>query len=175
MQIPGYSRYDIDEQANVVDTVTGKTIPVSKSGQYTSVRVLPDGKKTKQQKNLHVLMCVTYHGARPDDTAVVRFIDGDTANITPGNLEWATRSAIARSAWHDNKASRKPKRSNCFNEDTIPMVYDALKTFDEPVTMSRLAEELLVPYTLIRYTMYGLIAAGKAKAVEGGYVASGDD
>lgn len=167
MRIPGFSRYDIDENARVVDTLTGEEVERHTSARYAWVMLYADGEtKKRTQKQLHVLMATTFYGPRPEG-CMARFVDNDRTNITKANIVWASRKEFCTKLTKE----RKPKRNNTCNPDSMSMLYDVLRALDGPETMANLAAMLAVSYSTVRYSMYGLIAAGKATAVEGGYIA----
>lgn len=169
MRIPGYSRYDIDEHGNLVDTSTGEPVKRHDNARYAWVTVIPDNTTDSRQVNLHVLMALTFCGPKPDG-GIVRFLDGDNTNICAANLAWTTRSELGTTLARNTVKARKPKKNNTCTKESMQMLHDTLCTLDEPVSMTTLSNMLEVPYSVIRYSMYGLIASGKAKAVEGGYV-----
>jgi hypothetical protein len=165
MKIPGYSRYTIEEDGTVVDTKTGEIVPRKTNARYDWVRIIPDDYPLKESVHLHVLMALAFLGPRPDG-CVVRFIDGNNKNLAPNNLKWISRSDLAKEFTH---IARKPRTNRVIGKESAQLVYDTMVELDEPVTMMRLAELLELPYSVVRYSMYGLIASGKAQATEGGY------
>lgn len=54
---------------------------------YHRVTLSKDG--VNDNRSVHVIICETFHGPRPQ-MAVVRHIDGDGFNNTPGNVCWGT-------------------------------------------------------------------------------------
>lgn len=165
MTIPGFSRYTIDEGGTVVDTCTGEIVQRRSNHMYDWVRVIPDNCSHKEQVHVHVLMALAFHGPRPDG-CVVHFIDGKRKNLAPDNLKWMARSELSKLY---KSADRKPRVNNVCNKESMQLLYDTLRELDEPITMVSLAEMLQLPYSVVRYSMYGLIAADKARATYGGY------
>jgi len=56
---------------------------------YLFVSISVGGKK--KSKNVHSLICETFHGPRPTAAHEVAHNDGDQRNNCPENLRWATR------------------------------------------------------------------------------------
>lgn len=167
MKIPGFSRYTISETGTLVDTETGEIVPHRTNARYTWVRIIPDGCPCKESVHMHVLMALAFLGPRPDG-CVVWFMDGNSKNFAPNNLKWMLRRDLSKMY---AAGCRKPKTNRICNKESMQLIYDTLLELDEPTTMMHLSEVLELPYSTIRYSMYGLIAAGKAEATCGGYKA----
>lgn len=165
--IPGYSRYTITNNGTVMRNATCEVIRHHSDSKYVWVAIMPDGSTNKQQVNLHVLLAIAFHGPRPDGH-VAAFKDGNNRNLTADNIEWVERGALAKRGF---KATRRPKSNGACNADSMSLLYETLRLQDAPITMVALADLLKLPYSTVRYSMYGLIAAGKAEATEGGYEA----
>ena len=56
---------------------------------YLYVDVSINGKR--RPYGVHVLVCMAFHGLKPDDKDLAAHWDGDQFNNTPSNIRWATR------------------------------------------------------------------------------------
>lgn len=168
MKIPGYSKYDITENGDITLIATGEPVArhvsTANSYRYTWVYIIPDGDIKPHQTNLHVLVALAFHGPRPDGH-VVKFLDGDTRNVCASNLAWVRRGSLMNKV----TTGRVPKQNKSCNPESVKLVYETLEALDKPISMLELASLLQVPYTTIRYSMYGLMALGKVQVVQGGY------
>ena len=174
MVIPGYSRYDITEDGVVTEIATGKEIKRHDGDwRYIWVSVIPDGDRVRRQTNLHVLLALTFLGPRPDGH-VVRFLDHNPRNITLSNIKWATRGEVRNNASNVDAngsivGNRVPKANKACSPENTQLIYETLEILDRPVSMLELSDMLQLPYSAVRYSMYALMAMGKAAATKGGY------
>lgn len=165
MRIPGFSIYDVTENGDVTNVCTGEKVAKHVGTyKYIWVYVVPDGEVKPRQVNLHTLVALAFHGPRPDGF-IVKFEDGNPHNVTASNLSWVKRGSLARKT----SAVRTPRANRSCTPESVQLVYDAMVTLGKPVTMLELSCMLEVPYTTVRYSMYGLMALGKAQPAEGGY------
>ena len=76
------------------NTTSGKVLKATpdKDG-YLSVHLCVGGVRTHGR--VHQLACETFHGPRPEGL-VVRHLDGNNQNNTPGNLKWGTDAENAQ-------------------------------------------------------------------------------
>lgn len=165
MNIPGFSRYEIDADGRVTRKSTGEELKRYKS-KYSLVYIYSDARKKKIQIGVHILQALANHGER-EEGMVASFVDGNRNNLHASNIIWTDRSTLGEKSY----TKRAPRRNNVNTPETREMVLEALCLESRPVPMSELACILQVPYSVVRYSMYHLIADGKAKAVQGGYVA----
>ena len=168
MKIPGFSQYDIDTHGTIKNIVTGEVVPRHKTGKYDWVTIRRDDMNANEQINLHVLMALAFCGPKPEG-GIVCFLDGNCRNVEAANIAWTTRSELGKHL-SDAVRNRRPKTNNICNEGLTNLLYDTLCMQEAPVSMVALSDMLQLPYSAVRYSMYGLIAAGKARAVKGGYV-----
>lgn len=71
-----------------------KESPRSRTSPYVAVG-LYDG-ETGTTRNVHELVCLSFHGPKPDTKHEVRHLDGDARNNRPSNLEWSTTTTNQR-------------------------------------------------------------------------------
>ncbi len=164
-EIPGFSRYTINDFGAVVNKATG-LIEQYHDGRYKWVYIYSDDKQKKVHVDVHVLLALATLGPRPAG-CVASLVDGNPDNLNADNVKWVERRVLAAS----NVTERVPKQSTTNTPDSRRLVYETMVELGEPVTMVTLANMLQVPYSVIRYSMYHLLADGNAKAVKGGYVA----
>lgn len=96
--VPGFEgRYEVSDDGRVASLPT-RTWPtrrilavvLAKRGGYPSVVLRANGKQ--YARKVHRLVCEAFNGAPPPNRVVVRHLDGDKTNNTPGNLAWGTHS-----------------------------------------------------------------------------------
>ena len=165
MEIPGFSQYTINEFGDVFDKVSGGAV-TRHNGKYLWVYIYSDAKKKNVHANVHALMALAYKGPRPSGH-VASFVDGNTQNLYVDNIVWADRRKLAAKSVVD----RMPRQSTTNTADSRRLIYDTMSMLDGPTTMVALADMLEIPYSVVRYSMYHLMADGNVKAVKGGYIA----
>lgn len=173
MIIPGFSKYNIEEDGTVRHVATG--VPVSPyvvraKGLYTYKRVALIGDDgSRHVYNLIRLLALAFLD-KPEGRCVACPKDGDNLNTVLSNVEWVQCSTKVTKAWRENKmANRRPRTSKCCNEDSIAMIYEAAKACGGPISYTDLSYELDVPYSTVRYSGLALIQRGMAKMTKAGF------
>jgi hypothetical protein len=79
------------------------------SSGYLAISVW-NGKRSASEA-LHVMVCTTFHGARPSSNHLVRHLDGDKFNNRADNLTWGTakenHADIARHGRRQDQSGEK--------------------------------------------------------------------
>ena len=162
MIIPNYSAYDVDTHGVVTEIATGRKVR-QHHDRYAYVNIMHDSGK-RHRESIHVLMAMTYL-SKPKYPCVVAFKDNNPDNLELSNLEYISRSELSMRRYN----SAQPRRSSmCDTPEARQMLLDTMKAFDYPLRMTELADILVVPYSVVRYSMYHLINDGLARKVEGG-------
>lgn len=164
MIIPGFSSYDVDEHGIVTNLRTGETVKSRVANGYHSVTLThDDGRRCVE--NVHVLMAAAFK--LPSGYKwVVTFKDGDRSNLELSNLECVSRSELSR---RNYKPGQKKRQNNCNTPEARQYIVDVLEVLDEPTSMTDIANQLGLPYSVVRYSMSHLIGEGKVEKVTGGY------
>lgn len=165
LEIPGFSKYTISADGIVYDKDSGE-VEQRKYGRYPYVYIYKDEREKKVQVGVHVLLALAAHGPCPEGF-VASFVDGNFDNLHLDNIVWVERSKLAARS----VTKRMPKKNNSNTPESRRLLYETMLELGAPATMTELSDILQLPYTVIRYTMYHLLADGNAKAVQGGYVA----
>lgn len=171
MIIPGFSKYDIDTNGVVTDVATGTVVKANavriRNRKYMQIRLRDDDGYVSIY-NVLALLALAYLG-KPLHEGVATTKDGNNLNTTLDNVVWSTHSDVAKQSWKDDRLNNRRPRPRCYNEDSVAMVYEAMQAYDEPVAMTVLSGELLVPYNTIRYSMRELVNAGKVRRTKDGF------
>lgn len=91
-----YRNYHVDDNGNVWSTKKHNGTFIRKlktfvdGGGYLVVALQTDDKKEIKRK-VHLLVCESFHGERPQWAQCVRHIDGNKKNNKASNLCWGTR------------------------------------------------------------------------------------
>ena len=89
-----YSTYEASSLGRIRNSSTGKLQEpqLGTDGYlFVGVRFLDQ----KHSKNVHRLVCLAFHGAKPAGAECVRHLDGDRSNNRPENLRWGTNKENA--------------------------------------------------------------------------------
>ena len=92
--IPGFSRYEASEDGRIRNRFGRimRTHPGNKNHRTPYRRLcLVDDEGRERQRNVHVLICETFHGPRPPGLEV-RHLDGVSDHNCASNLLWGTRA-----------------------------------------------------------------------------------
>jgi hypothetical protein len=100
---------------------------------------------------------------KPKYDVVVHFKDGNTHNLELSNIEYISKSDLAIMHY-----KRKP--NNCDTEENRQIVYEELKRTGVPMTMVDIANNVHLPYSAVRYSIYHLIQDGKVWRTKGGFI-----
>lgn len=97
MDIPGYSRYQVNSKSEVRRKKDGFVLTQfekeTTKGTYLCVAVYNDRKHRETAKGVHVLVCLAFHGLPPSKKHTdVNHKDGNKHHNYPDNVEWSTRS-----------------------------------------------------------------------------------
>jgi len=90
--IPGYVGYYATELGTIISTRKGHKRALHKrQGNAGSEDVQVQGPAGRRKTvPVHRLVCLAFHGPAPKGKNLVRHLDGDNKNNTPGNLAWGT-------------------------------------------------------------------------------------
>lgn len=90
---------------------------VTSPGGYQIVGGLPNGRT----RPVHVLVCLAFHGPRPNPSSVVRHLNGVSSDNKPENLAWGTHSEnnfdLVRHGTHWLAAKTHCAKGHEFNEE----------------------------------------------------------
>jgi hypothetical protein len=101
-EIPGYSRYLVNEYGNIVEYETNKKLETHVSSRgYLTVRVYSDTSHLKQEVLLHRLVSLAFYGEPVGLRNQVNHKDGNKQNNHYTNLEWCTSEENMRHAWDE--------------------------------------------------------------------------
>lgn len=99
LPVVGYEgRYEISDRWRVRSLLRRKPLimnPKPNPDGYLSLRLSKDGRA--KMIAVHLLVAEAFNGPRPPGTKC-QFIDGNRANLAPGNLMWGTVADVAREA-----------------------------------------------------------------------------
>jgi len=111
--VPGFEGYEastagrirsVDRQLSDGRWAGGVVLAATEDDNgYLRVTLSTGGRK--RTKQVHVLVCLAFHGPRPKGREV-RHLDGVKVNCRPGNLAWGTKGRNAK----DRESHRRQKR-----------------------------------------------------------------
>lgn len=103
--IPGHGRYEASSRGRVRSNGKhgrGVMAPWDNKRGYWCLALWLDGRRVRRP--VHRLVALAFV-ANPHRKPEVNHKDGDRANNTPGNLEWADRSEQMRHVYHQQRSS----------------------------------------------------------------------
>lgn len=163
--IKGYENYQIDENGNILNTVTHKMLKgsIGEHG-YKYYRLSKDG--VKKMFYAHRLVAETYI-PNPENLPVVNHKDGNKQNNNVDNLEWVSYSGNVSHAHQNNLMS--PRREKEFYREDLPGEIWK-QVFDLPYSVSNLGrikndrtQLLLKPSTASGYYKITTSVEGKTQ------------
>lgn len=96
IELPDFPGYRVTENGQILGktaktSVHGLKPKINKRTGYREVHLVhTDG--SKETKSVHVLVCIVFHGERPDSDAHAAHIDGDKSNNSARNIIWKSPS-----------------------------------------------------------------------------------
>jgi ribosomal protein S25 len=173
MIIPGFEAYDIDTAGVVTRISTGKrmkesTIRINNGKFIYKVVYLCNASGSVTTCPVLRLLALAYHGV-PRVHSVAKAIDGDNMHTTADNVMWVPCSKHVKDAWDAGKMANRGRRQSSCTAESIAMVRDTMLAYDAPVSMTELAAELQVPYSVVRYAMVSLRQRGIARKTREGF------
>lgn len=171
MIIPGFSGYNIEPDGVVTKVGTGEVVKrhtaYVKGNVYARVSLKNDEGITYSY-NVLSLLALTFLD-KPLDKGIARAKDGNNLNTTLENTMCTDQSSITKQMWQSSRMKDRRVRPASYNDDSVALVYDTMRVYDRPVTMTELSHDLLLPYTTIRYSMIMLREAKKVRKTKEGF------
>jgi hypothetical protein len=131
--IPGFQHYEASNLGRIRRIETGRIMQPSMSKGYWHTLLCENGKRSIHR--LHKLVCLAFHGQRPDGY-VINHKDGNKMNNLPENLEYTTPKGNTH---HAIKSGRFG--NNIYSVETIQEVVDLLKQTSPRLTYAQIAEK----------------------------------
>lgn len=155
--IPGFQHYEASNLGRIRRIETGRIMQPSMSKGYWHTLLCENGKRSIHR--LHKLVCLAFHGRRPDGY-VINHKDGNKTNNLPENLEYTTQKknmhhAIELGLFDQTKHS----------PETIQRVIDLLNQTAPQLSCVQIAKMTGVPRSVVMYILRGNTSVYEAKGV----------